>query len=498
MTAPDDDAPEVVVLEPPPPPQPTLLDRAHLLLEPVRGDMPLTREFIAPRLDAAWAGGSCGEVVAWQAAEMLDATLRGVSQVYLLSNPITGLLMLLGLCLSSDPMRAVFAVAGSFAGMLGGYAVFDGRHLVVAAGVHGYGGVLCAAAVNTFIEDPNRWHVFVAAVVLAFASGFLSKGISEWSAAHGTPAFTLNFNVLCLGFLVATRADKVGGMQFPLPSAVCPTATMSDGMLWLEGFVVGAGQLILCDTLAGSIAVVAGLCWCDIYAGAASIVGSTIGGATALLVAGAGQASNVNWNCVVKGFRLGLAGYNSTATAVNGVLFTYVRGPWLWRFGLLVMGSIVTEFADIMLAASLTVPPLTMPFVLVSWIMVLSQRTDAPLLEEQTVMTNEQARRRRRLQRALTLLTMSTDFAELRMCYQQWRRFAAESRRAAYVEYLGNGTEKRLLRRYFCTWRRTVDPEPIPSTPLDSQLSPGEGQSPEGRPLVRSPTGVDEHEQRQP
>lgn len=337
----------------------------------VRGDMNTAQAAIASHVAAAAEQRTPLRHTAWLALQCADATLRGVSQVYLVSNPISGVLVLVGLALSTDPMRAVFALLGALCATLGGYAAHSGTHEDVAFGLHGYDGTLVGAAVNTFVADPLRWHVFLLCIVVALLTGFVRRALGVWIGAHGAPAFTLAFNLMTMGLIVAVRSGNVASVA--LAPATCATASLDDAMTWLMALCTGFGQLIFCDTLVGSLAVIAAVFWSCLRKGAAGVVGTIVGSLAALGIAGVANP------CVVGTFRSGLFGYDATAAAIVAAMPVFLHASPPRRVGVVLVAAVLAAVVNAMLRGAMSVPTLTMPFVIAGWVVVLSSPKPAPL-----------------------------------------------------------------------------------------------------------------------
>ena len=101
------------------------------------------------------------------------AVLKGIGQVMLLQHPVAGLLIALGLWLSSW-RAAGWALAGSLAGLL--FSLYQQETSAALSGLAGYNPVLAALALS---QQPRRpWLPLIAIVVtLVLTPGFIALGL---------------------------------------------------------------------------------------------------------------------------------------------------------------------------------------------------------------------------------------------------------------------------------------------------------------------------------
>ncbi len=102
-----------------------------------------------------------GTMPAWQArveanplGDFVDYCLRGVGQVVFMNNPITGLLILIGMFVAS-PWLGVTAVIGLVASTLVGILIGVDRDLI-RAGLFGFNGILVGAGLSLFLAPEWR------------------------------------------------------------------------------------------------------------------------------------------------------------------------------------------------------------------------------------------------------------------------------------------------------------------------------------------------------
>lgn len=179
-------------------------------------------------------------LVFWTLCNWCDVVLRGVGQVYLVSSPVTGLLFVVGLAVSKDPMRAVFAILGSLFATIGGGFAIGGNLLDTApsaqaaggdvlAGLYGYDGCLTALAINVFLKPrldviidrsndapsvplPSIAQSYGAqilcTIILSFVTGCVfRKAFARLFSLASIPPCTAAFNATLLVLLFALRSS---------------------------------------------------------------------------------------------------------------------------------------------------------------------------------------------------------------------------------------------------------------------------------------------------
>lgn len=127
------------------------------------------------------------------------SSLSGVSQVFLLDDPVTGMLFLVGLAVSS-PSAALFGWCGSVVAMIAALLLgADGAS--VGAGLYQFSAVLTAIGMGTTFYRPG-WRVvlytFLATVFTVVAQGALNVAL----APLGIPTLTFPFVIAAWLFLL--------------------------------------------------------------------------------------------------------------------------------------------------------------------------------------------------------------------------------------------------------------------------------------------------------
>ncbi|MEW4950897.1 urea transporter [Pseudomonas asiatica] len=117
-------------------------------------------------------------------AQPLYALARGVGQIFLLDQPLAGLLIIIGMFIA-NPYAAMWAVIGSAIG--GGVALFADQAQAAWLGLYGFNAALAALA---FSRQEERPWVTVLAIVMAIA-------VQRTTASLDLPLLTAPFVVAC-------------------------------------------------------------------------------------------------------------------------------------------------------------------------------------------------------------------------------------------------------------------------------------------------------------
>jgi urea transporter len=295
-----------------------------------------------------------------RAAGFVDAVLRGIGQVMLQDNRVTGLVFLVGIFYNSALFGCAVLLgttASTATAMLLGV-----ERSQVRAGLFGFNGALVAIALLYFLQPtPLAWgYVVLAAAGTTVLMAALMNLLSTWKL----PALTAPFVFTTLLFVLAcARFGRLQTTGF-LPTAGLPRATTVEGIVTFstvaEGLFNGIAQVFFQGNVVTGVLFALGL----LIASRLAFVAALGGSLTGLLVAwGMGAAEPA--------IRAGAFGFNPvlTAIALCGVFF--VANAASTAYGLL--GVIVTAVVFAALSAALEpvgMPALTLPFVLVTWCFV--------------------------------------------------------------------------------------------------------------------------------
>lgn len=140
------------------------------------------------------------------AAAILELGLRGVGQLFLADDAISGLLILIGIVVCSR-IAGIVAIVGSLVGGSVGLLLgADG--FAIAHGWWGYNAYVTFVAISGvfFVLD---WRSAIFGLLGAIAAAILYGGLSRLLGGWGAPALTLPFCIITLVFLLVRRSTSI-------------------------------------------------------------------------------------------------------------------------------------------------------------------------------------------------------------------------------------------------------------------------------------------------
>ena len=298
---------------------------------------------------------------------IITVSLKGISQVILIENAITGLLILVAITIESYYLGIIAllsAIIGTLVGKFGGVA-----EQTINQGLLGYNSVLTGMALASFLSGPYMW---IIALVGSAVAAIFTATMLHFMQKTEIPILTFPFIILTWFILLASYKLKVIRLS--------PTLEPQNLAYWqldisgeinvLQDIFNGIGQVFFLDnTISGiilSLAVFLGGKKLGFYAVIGNIVSILIayflGGEHTLIA-------------------MGLYGYNAILTIIAvSAVFNHEHN----RFALL--SGIIAACLTVPITAGLStfllpygLPALTMPFVLCSWL-ILSARKLMPNL----------------------------------------------------------------------------------------------------------------------
>ncbi len=297
---------------------------------------------------------------------LITSSLKGISQVILIENAISGLIILAAITVASYSLGIIAflsAMIGTLVGKIGG-----AQAECVSQGLFGYNSVLTGMALFLFLRGDDRWIIalFGAAIAALFTAAMM-----YFMRQSGIPILTFPFIALTW-FLLLTSYRFI---TFKLSPELVPQSLanweldITGEEHWLEGAVNGIGQIFFLDhTLAGILLFIA-IFWAGWRFGVYTLIGSVV----ALLTAyGLGGEHPLIF--------LGLYSYNAVLTIIAvSVVFNEKE-----QHGLVI--GIIAACLTVPVTASIQtwllpfgLPALTMPFVLCTWL-ILGARKVLPKL----------------------------------------------------------------------------------------------------------------------
>ncbi|KAK4288504.1 hypothetical protein Pmani_038463 [Petrolisthes manimaculis] len=308
--------------------------------------------------------------------KVIESVLRGIAQVMFVNNPLSGLIMLLGL-LIGNLSAGVGAVAASLVAILVA-KVLNFPDEVISAGLTNFSPVLVGTVIPAlypvFFHAPLSVPVWLYLLATSAFSVVVFAGLGNLLGLHKIPAYTLPFNVATSITFLCMRA---AGYALPAPEAA--TASNDTSLLqgdeeeveWdrvLMGTLLSVGQVWAVESVPCSVLILVGAFLCSPILTLACFLGGAIGTFTSLVV------SSAPYSAVYSG----VWGYNGFLAGGAIAFFMIPTGRNLF------LASVNAVFATFIMAALLPVfvanqlPVFTFPFCLGSVLMLAATIAAAP------------------------------------------------------------------------------------------------------------------------
>lgn len=286
---------------------------------------------------------------------LITTSLKGISQVILIENTISGLIILAAITIV-DYRLGIIALLSSIIGTLTGYAAGADKN-TVRQGLLGYNSVLIGLALSTFLTSSIRWGI--ALVGAAFVAIFTASCIHFFKNLK-IPVLTFPYIVLTWIFLLAAYHLQI----FKLTSELLPQDLshwklhIEGNLSLLDGLVNGVSQVYFQTNLLAGILILLAVFFDNWKSGIYVIVGTIVGFSTAY--------------CLGAEFEIltqGLYGFNAVLTTLAiAKVFDAER-----HFAPIT--GVIAAILTVPFAASIAtwlmpygIPGLTTAFVLVTWI----------------------------------------------------------------------------------------------------------------------------------
>ncbi len=287
--------------------------------------------------------------------QFIFASLKGFSQVLLIGNALSGLLILIGITLFS-PILGLYTFLAAMIGTITGKLIHANSFLVQ-EGIYGFNSVLCAITPILFLNGNKRWVLaLVAAVLAAISMRLLTKLFDQWNIPVLTAPFVI---ITWIGLLVAYRVDALYmDPDFVISSpAMWNISTKGTPSLW-KGMIKGIGEVFVIDSLWTGSLILIGLFFVGWHFGLFAIIGAFVSWLTAFFIGVDTQSLN-----------LGLYNYNAVLTVIAvGLVFNKKEQPTL-------VTAIIAATLTVPVTAGLEIilnpiglPALTLPFIVCTWL----------------------------------------------------------------------------------------------------------------------------------
>ncbi len=311
----------------------------------------------------------------------LDAALRGSGQVVFMNNPLTGALNFLAMFWGAWVGGTTLAVAfGSVVGTVVSTAVaqaFGAERGALRKGLHGFNGMLVGAGIATFLGGTA-----LAWAVLVFASGVaavVTLAVEKVLATWDTPGLTFPF--IFTTWVVLLAAYRLPAWPIDgLPAAALAAQTAAGGVGAAGTAAAVADAFGLVEAARAVLTSVSQVFFVDDpLAGAIFLLALAVESrrCAALAAAGAALAVGCAWALGADRAAIshGLWGYSAVLTApALGCVFVARTSSALGHCAAGTLLTVILQGAFFTLAQTAGIPPLTIPFVLSTWLFLLARR----------------------------------------------------------------------------------------------------------------------------
>lgn len=263
------------------------------------------------------------------------AVLRGVGQIMLQKNQITGFIFLIGLCFAS-PLFAFAALVGSAIGTrvaeLFGYHEYD-----IDDGLYGYNGALVAIAI-VFL-----YHLSLVTLLLLIVGVLISVSFMHSLLRKGYKPYTFPFVAVMWIIVIAVNA-----MHF-IPLNLIPALTVAPNAIF-SGITLGFSQVMLATSLMTGFLFLIGIAVNSWTASVYALLGSAVGFFVSALF----------FPNMLPAISMGLFGY-------NGVLCGLAFAEKKWHSWLFAILAVVLSVLFMRGFLALNILAFTAPFVFAAW-----------------------------------------------------------------------------------------------------------------------------------
>lgn len=270
---------------------------------------------------------------------------RGIGQVMFQNNALSGLFMLIGICLNSWQM-GILAVCGNIISTLTAY--FSGyKHDDIKNGLYGFNGTLVGIAVGVFLQ------LSVGSLIMLVIASALSTWITYlFSQQRLLPGFTAPFILAVWGML--------GVCTWLIPNLLLVSDTVIDttqNINYIQAFSLDIGQVMFQgNTILAGLFFLIGILFNSPKDAFYTILGALLPIPLAIVM----EVNTANLNA-------GLMGY-------NGVLCAIALGGATWKSGIWAGCSVLLSTILQILGMNMGITTLTAPFVMSVWIVMMIQR----------------------------------------------------------------------------------------------------------------------------
>jgi urea transporter len=306
----------------------------------------------------------------WGVLQFVDINLRGIAQVMLQDNPLTGAFFLAAIGWGAYAAGAPHVALAGVVAVVVSTLTAQWLHVDQAslrAGLFGYNGVLVGLALATFLDPGPLLWVYV--VLGAAVSVVAMLGTVNAVKPLGLSALTFPFVLTTWLLLLATYGFAgLVGTKLPAGSVVTPFQPYAANPLnvgdLVQGTFLSISQVFLKASNWAAVLLLVGLAVNSLAAAIFAIAGAVLAVLTAHLL---GAESDM-----ITG---GLLGFSPVLTAITLGTVAYRPSVRVAVYAAVAtIFTVITQSALNVALMPLAIPALTAPFILVSWIFLLPRQ----------------------------------------------------------------------------------------------------------------------------
>ncbi|RHW32137.1 urea transporter [Neobacillus notoginsengisoli] len=296
-------------------------------------------------------------------AAQLLIILRGISQVVLINNALTGAVILFAIATVSIPLTIAAFVSSAIGTLTAYWGGADKNR--IRNGLFGFNSVLTGMGLILYLSGPYKW---IIALACAFITSFMTAALMRAMTPTGLPVLSIPFILITWMILLASYRLKA----FTLTTELMPQnlsnwkLDISGSINWATGLFDGARQVFFLQNSVAGILILIGISIAGWKLGVYALLGNMAALATAYVL-GAEHALIDN----------GLFGYNAVLAAV--AIGSVYRNP---HNKLAPLSAIIASCLTVLVISAVDswllpygLPALTFPFVLSTWILLGARKT---------------------------------------------------------------------------------------------------------------------------
>ncbi|CAF3954511.1 unnamed protein product [Adineta steineri] len=304
---------------------------------------------------------------------LIDSVLRGIGQVMFANNPLSGLIILIGLFIGNWEL-SLYGLLGTTVSTLTGH-LFEFDYSSIRSGLYGYNGCLVGMGIAYF-SFPQSPQIVVPVIIMSIFSTIFFAALGKTLVQHfSLPLFTFSFQISTWIWLLGALKYRYffinGSILSPALLTTLnekpPYSNISYGNYSIEdnfiGFFASIAQVYFIGNPYTGAVILVGICICSRILSFFALFGAVTGQLIAAYLLGL-PATTIH---------SGLWGYNSVLTCqALGGMFLIPHGHQIWLFTF--YGSMITVVVQAAVSAFLAptgMPTLTFPFTLICWIYCL-------------------------------------------------------------------------------------------------------------------------------